>query len=179
MSEELNQKISQLLDDDLNSEDALALLQKMQVETALQRKMGRYEAMSHVLKAEAFIPVQVGFAQRISAEIEKEPTFLVARRQSRNRPYWALSALAASVMIVAVLLVQQHRLRPVPAMAVAETEDPAALGQQPLLYVRNVQSEPVVASRMAEYLQAHNSSRYIDGTVNLQPYAQVVSYSQE
>ena len=187
MTEELNQKISQLLDDDLSCEDALDLLRRLQEQPELQHKMSRYEAMSHVLKSEAFIPVQPGFAQRISAEIKKEPTFIVARRTSFAPPYWTLSALVASVMIVAVWVSQEeHQLSRSAGstLVVAKTsEDPTML--KPLkvvpssgVYGQDLQPYPG-ALRLAEYLQAHNSSRYIDGSVSLQPYARVVSYSQE
>ena len=185
MTEELNQKISQLLDDDLSGEDALALLTKLQERPELQLKMSRYEAMSHVLKSDAFVPVQPGFAQRISAEIKKEPVFIAARRRPKAFSYWGLSALAASVMVVAVLVSQeQHHSGPSANSAVllAKTEVPVTLEQQAapqsVAYAQSSEPDPV-ASRLTEYLQAHNSSRYIDGTVSLHPYAQVVSYSQE
>lgn len=186
MTEQLNQKISQLLDDDLSCEDALDLLKRLQQQPELQCKMSRYEAMSHVLKSEAFIPVQPGFAQRISAEIKKEPTFIVARRRFLAPPYWTLSALVASVMIVAVWVSQEER-RQNPsagsALLVAKTADkPLKLkprtGPPAVASDQHSQSQPE-ASRLTEYLQAHNSSRYIDGTVSLQPHARVVSYSQE
>lgn len=185
MTEELNQKISQLLDDDLSYEDALNVLTRLQKQPDLQRKMSRYEAISHVLKSEVFIPVQPDFTQRISAEIDKEPTLMVARRKSSVRSYWALSALAASVTIVAVWVSQQERQSSPPAgsaLMIAQAEKPREVQQREAspsaVYDQPSRPDPV-ASRLTEYLQAHNSSRYIDGTVNLQPYTQVVSYSQE
>jgi hypothetical protein len=45
--------------------------------------------------------------------------------------------------------------------------------------VETVETSPAAASRLNKYLQAHNSSRYIDGSANLYPYARVVSYNQE
>ncbi|MGR9114883.1 MAG: sigma-E factor negative regulatory protein [Gammaproteobacteria bacterium] len=185
MTEELNQKISQLLDDDLSYEEALDVLTKLKGQPELLRKMSRYEATSHVLKSDAFIPVQPDFAQCVSAAIDKEPTFLAVRRRPLAYPYWALTALAASVMIVAVLVTkQEHQFEPpvAGALMLASTEKPEAQSQQvqvqSVMHDQNSQPDPI-ASRLTEYLQAHNSSRYIDGTVSLQPYAQVVSYSQE
>ncbi|MGR9044348.1 MAG: sigma-E factor negative regulatory protein [Gammaproteobacteria bacterium] len=188
MTEELNQKISRLLDDDLSCEDALDLLMKLQGEPELQCKMSRYESMGHVLKSEAYIPVMPGFAQRVSSEIKKEPTHLATRRHISVRPYWAFSALAASVMIVAIVVSQRDIIRPQgsstkASLLMATTESPAPLEQKKvppsIVYDQHMQSHQSATRRLTEYLQAHNSSRYIDGTVSLQPYVQVVSYSQE
>ena len=89
-------------------------------------------------------------------------------------------------MIIAVWVSQeehQQRRATGSTLLVAKTsEEPATLKslKVPPAVVYDQHSQPYpVASRLTEYLQAHNSSRYIDGTVSLQPYARVVSYSQE
>ncbi|PKM13314.1 MAG: hypothetical protein CVV13_01820 [Gammaproteobacteria bacterium HGW-Gammaproteobacteria-3] len=187
MTEPLNQKISQLLDDDLSREEALDILMKLQKQPVLQRKMRRYEAISHALKAEAYIPIQPGFAQAIAASIDEEPVSLPMRRPLAKPSFWMLPALAASLMAVAVLMPQEtHRYDrpPTKPVAIAGNNIESIMLTEPaapvsMAKVETVETSPAAASRLNKYLQAHNSSRYIDGSANLYPYARVVSYNQE
>ncbi len=55
MPEDLNQKISQFLDNELDHVQALNLLNKMQLQPELQDKLNRYEAISHALKTDVFL----------------------------------------------------------------------------------------------------------------------------
>ena len=187
MSEELNQKISQLLDDDLTHQEAMDLLVKLQLQPHLRSKMSRYEAISHALKSETFIPVQSEFAQSVSRQIKTEPAYAITRRKPVQHPYFTYLALAASVAVVAVLMSHrpgQPERMVKPSLMAASPAPSVEYGyrtvssSKPVTYAQN--SETYQAdSRFTEYLQAHNSSRYIGVSVNLQPYARVVSYSQE
>ncbi|MBE0434496.1 MAG: sigma-E factor negative regulatory protein [Methylomicrobium sp.] len=184
MVDELNQKISQLLDDDLNFQESLSLLKKMHAHPGLQQQLHRYEAISHVLKSDTFVPVDADFAQRISRSLQTEPVYLATRRKPFKKSYASISALAASIAAVAVLVSQginqssQPHIMPlsqsqsVTMAANAEQQD-----SQPNL--DHSSEKELTKNRFIKYLQAHNSSRYIDGAVNLQPYARTVQYQQE
>ena len=55
MSEDLNQKVSQFLDNELDNVQALNLLKKIQLQSELQDKLSRYEAVSYAMKTEIFL----------------------------------------------------------------------------------------------------------------------------
>ena len=59
MPEDLNQKISQFLDNELDHVEALNLLKKMQLQSELQDKLNRYEAISHAMKTDVFLLAKV------------------------------------------------------------------------------------------------------------------------
>ncbi|MBS3953422.1 MAG: sigma-E factor negative regulatory protein [Methylomicrobium sp.] len=195
MIEELNQKISQLIDNDLDKEEALVLLKKMKQDPVLQAKLSRYETIGHAIKSDVFLSVDCDFAARVNQAIHKEPVYLLPKRKSVFNPNIRLSALAASVALLAVLVSQGF-------LSYSSSE---SLNKPSLLIASNTESEPLNSlaqasrpvipsdrpletkagtvhssvSRFAEYLQAHNSTRYIDGGFERQPYARIVSYSQE
>ena len=79
MNEELNQKISQFLDNELDHDEALSLLQKMQSRSELINTKNRYEAISHALKTDVFLAVDPDFSAKISEAIQQEPTYLLPR----------------------------------------------------------------------------------------------------
>ncbi|MDZ4153633.1 sigma-E factor negative regulatory protein, partial [Methylicorpusculum sp.] len=96
MIEELNQKISQLIDNDLDKERALALLKKMKQDPVLQAKLSRYETIGHAIKSDVFLSVDSDFAARVNQAIQKESVYFLPKRKSLFTPYLRLSALAAS-----------------------------------------------------------------------------------
>ena len=102
MPEDLNQKISQFLDNELDHADALNLLQIMQSQPELQDKMNRYEAISHALKTDVFLAAKSDFSAKIHQQIQQEPFHLLPQRKSFKRTH-KLMALAASIAIVAVI----------------------------------------------------------------------------
>lgn len=105
MSEELHQKISQFLDNELNADEALQLLGAMQGKADLHHTMQRYQAISHALKSQVFLPVKTDFAQRIAQAVHDYDPPHAYPYEARG--YYAKSswfALAASVVIVTVLV---------------------------------------------------------------------------
>lgn len=182
MFDELNQKISRLVDDDLSYQESLSLLNKIKAQPDLQQKLQRYEAISHAIKSESFVQVDADFARRVSGSIQAEPVYLGTRRKSFIKSYASLSALAASAAALAILVFQGSDSPPHPQMmAISQPMTIAANAELPPSpqTVKN-DSEPELArKRFIEYLQAHNSSRYIDEPVSLRPYARTVRYQQE
>ena len=165
MPEDLNQKISQFLDNELNHADALTLLQKMQSQAELQDKMNRYEAISHALKTDIFLAVRTDFSAKIHQHIRQEPVYLLPQRKSFKRTH-KLMALAASVAIVVVIARLSINL-PFKAASTLQVAQQQALEPYPL------------NKRINDYLQAHNSSVYTNGEADFQPLARVTAYSDK
>ncbi len=102
MPEDLNQKISQFLDNELDHVNALNLLKKMQLQSELQDKLNRYEAISHAMKTDVFLLTKADFSTKIRQQIQKEPVYLLPQHKPFKRRHKQI-AVAASIAIVAVI----------------------------------------------------------------------------
>lgn len=189
MPEDLKQKISQFLDDELDSHQALGLLKNLQSSPELQATYKNYEAISNALKTEVFVGASADFASKIHQQIQQEPIYFLPQKKSAKPTYQCL-AIAASVAAVAVLAGRQL-LTMQPPGAVAT---PVVVAKQtpvqpaPLQIAQQQASKATVDpnpiplnKRINDYLQAHNNSVYTNGgaTTTLQPYARVTTYSQK
>lgn len=175
MPEDLNQKISQLLDNELGRDDALILLKKMKLNPDLKSKQSRYEMISHALKAEFILVPDPGFSVRVSEAIRQEPTYLLPQtKQKRTRK---MLAAAASVAVLAVIAGKGIEQRNNTIQTASVLQTPASTSSPPIEVARKPDQDPV-NQRINEYLQAHNSSVYTNGQPNFQPYARVTAYGQ-
>jgi len=190
MNKVLNKKISQFLDDDLDCDEALDLLQKMQWDADAANTLNRYEAISHALKTHELVMIKSDFSAKIAEQIQQEPFYLLPGFSlsphgptviSRHK----LLALAASVAVIAVLAVRginnpaEHRSPP-SALQVAKLRSEQA--PKPVLYAHQaVQPEEQypLNKRINDYLQAHNNSVYTNGEADLAPLASVTAYRQK
>lgn len=193
MNEELNQKISQFLDNELDHDEALSLLQKMQSRSELINAKNRYEAISHALKTDVFLSVDPDFSAKISEAIQREPAYLLPRyKKPVRRASPKLLALAASVAVVAVLATQsmnnpaehvktssilQLAQRPLAEQPVAK-QSPTKQSSQSVVNSNKTEPYPLNA-RINDYLQAHDNSVYTHGEVSPEPMTRVTAYSQE
>ena len=177
MSEDLNQKISQFLDNELNHIEALNLLHKIQSQPELQDKLNRYEVISHAIKTDAFLLTKDDFSKNVRQQIQQEPVYLLPQHKSFKRSHKQI-AVAASIVIVAVIAGrslndQSSNSRSASILQVAQhqpTEQPVHANQD---------AQHPLNKRINEYLQAHNSSVYTNGEANFQPFAKVTAYSHQ
>jgi sigma-E factor negative regulatory protein RseA len=177
MPEDLNQKISQLLDNELDHVSALNLLKKMQFQPELQDRMNRYEAISHALKTDVFLSTKADFSTKICQQIKNEPIYLLPQHKPFKRPH-KLIALAASIAIVAVVAgrsVNDNQFKSASILQVAQQQLPE---QSPVAYDNQARQYPL-NKRINDYLQAHNSSVYTNGEADFQSFARVTAYSQK
>ena len=177
MPEDLNQKISQFLDDELDHHGALYLLKTMQSQPEFQDKFNRYQAVSHALKTDTFSLTKADFSKKIRQQIQQEPVYLIPQHKSFKRNHKKI-AVAASILLFAVIA--SHNLNN------TNQHPKAASTLQVAQYQTPKQSDkPVDATqyplnkRINDYLQAHNSSVYTNGEANFQPFARVTAYSHK
>ncbi|MGJ0430119.1 sigma-E factor negative regulatory protein [Methylobacter sp.] len=180
MHEDLNQKISQFLDNELSTDETLSLLQKIQQNAELRDKMNRYAAVSHALKTDTFLSPRSDFVERISQEIQHEPVYMLPQHNKFKRSH-KISALAASIAIIAVIASQSmdhqtEQYQPSP-IEVAQSQLPEQSSDS-IVYRDQTRQYPV-NTRFNDYLQAHNSSVYTNGEVNFQSFASVTVYNRE
>jgi sigma-E factor negative regulatory protein RseA len=177
MPEDLNQKISQFLDNELDPADAMNLLKKMPLQPGLQDKFNRYQAISHAMKSDVFLLTKADFSTKIRQQIQQEPVYLLPQHKSFKRSHKQI-AVAASIVIVGVIAgrslnePEQH-FNAATTLQVAQQQLPEQSGKsvEAAQYPLN--------KRINEYLQAHNSSVYTNGEANFQPFARVTAYSHK
>jgi sigma-E factor negative regulatory protein RseA len=135
MSDILSEQLSALLDGELPPEQTTLLLKRLGREPELARRLTRFRLCGDVLRGER-VRLRADFAMRISAAIATEAPLPAAVRTMRRpgAPRWLSPltglAVAASVAIVAVLLLKQSpqldAAQPLAATAVAPTAAPVA-----------------------------------------------------
>ena len=180
MNTEINQKISQFLDDELNPVELDDLLLKMKRQSELKNKMSRYQTISEVLKKEHIILADTNFLNKIKNQVEHEPHhFLPKQIEKKERGYFwqkAGLALAASAVCVAVILSQQTGYQ-----SSQKTQQIIVKNQieEPAVQLAAKKTKPVQHQRLKAYLQAHNDDLYTHGSLNTHPLARVTGYEQE
>ena len=181
MAEDLNQKISQFLDNELDYVQALNLLKKMQLQSELQDKLNRYEAISHAMKADVFLLAKVDFSTKIRQQIQKEPVYLLPKHKPFKRSHKQI-AVAASIVIVAVIAgrnINDPNQHSKTASIVQVAPHQLAEQSSNSVVYKNQAAQYPLNKRINDYLQAHNTSVYTNGEANFQPLARVTAYSHK
>ncbi|NOT10942.1 MAG: sigma-E factor negative regulatory protein [Methylococcaceae bacterium] len=186
MHEDLNQKISQFLDNELDLDEALSVLHKIRTQSELKAKMSRYEAIHHVLKSDVFLYPSADFSEKVSQYIEKEPSyflpknqFLVAQKPINRRN--KVLALAASVALVVFISAQSiHTNNKSQTATTLQLAEQKRIEQSPkLMGDPNQNDQYPINARINDYLQAHDSRVYASDEANFRPFATVSAHSRE
>lgn len=193
MQDNMNEKISRLIDGDLDHAETLELLKKIQTDESLRLKLWCYQTISQTLKSDVNCHAGSDFSRKVFQDIQQEPPhFLPQISQAKTLPQTPKTqqqhgrmwlAVAASTVAAAVLVAQAIRneqntgnIQSITAMASPQLALPAS-------YPSSTNSKPVnrrpLNAQFNEYLQAHNSSVYINGEAEFQPYARVASFGRE
>jgi len=166
MSEDLNQKISQFMDNELEHSEALLLLATLKAQPELQHKLTRYSAISHALKSDVYVNVQNDFSDKIAQCIKQEPVPIVLKPVPFKKTYQWL-ALAASMAIIAFIVKQSFN---------SQLFKPAATLQ---IAQRWLPEQSDLNKRISLYLQEHAADAYVQEEGNVKPYAKVTTYNQK
>jgi len=167
MQEQHKEKLSLLLDDQLDSAQALALLKAVRQDAALQAKLQRYSLISQAFKSEQCSVARLDFADKVRQQLDREPIYFLPHRKATGQLKKAGLAVAASVAL-AVVWISTHQFEKLPG-AYAGVNTVAQ---------RSVEAEQMNA-RFKEYLQAHDNVWYVSNNVGVQSYAHVASYQQK
>ena len=167
MQEPINEKISLLIDGDLESDKALTLLKAVQADDVLKSKLQRYQLMSQVLKNEDCLLLDRKFTDKIHQQIRQEPTYLIPSKTSKINWQKAGLAVAASVTLAVVCVVNQ----------IDRSSNAYSEPQMALIAPQPIQADAAFV-HFDEYLQAHDNDVYVNN-VRVHPYAHIVGYQQE
>ena len=199
MPENLNQKISQFIDNELDEVDALYLLNKMQFKPELQGKLNRYQTIGQVIKGDIGLVPEADFVKKISLQIQREPTYLLPKAKVEPEVkvekinYKKPAAIAASLFIAAILVGHSvtDRTQPTKVMSSLQVADNKEVKPQETKVLEEADFQPIAAQAIAkvsenplnkqisDYLQAHNGNLDANNEPGFQPYARVSSYNQE
>jgi sigma-E factor negative regulatory protein RseA len=181
MNHTLNQKISQFLDDELSHEESISLLQEMQMNTELINRKNRYEAISHALKSDAFLTVSTDFSAKIAEQIQHEPHYFLPQKKMITNGQ-KIFALAASVAVVAVLVGRNindpaERVKTSSILQLAQLQQSKQVTKT-VAETSKSDTYPL-NKRINDYLQAHNSSIYVNDDPIAGSMASVTAYKQK
>lgn len=167
MQEQLNEKLSMLVDDQLESQQARELLKSLRDDAHLQAKVRRYHLISQAIKNDSCLTAGDDFAQQIHQKLRDEPVYLLSRK-AKPSVGWQKTlglAAAASVAMVAVLVFansEKHTQTYERSQSLAAAHAPATDN-----------------AKFKEYLQAHDNTWYVNNNVGVQQYARLAGYQQK
>jgi len=168
LDEKLPEKLSLLLDGELNKDESLKLLDLVETDPELKRRWRRYCVANAVLQEKSAIVPDKRFVERVSTAVAKEPTILAPPAKARIREKVVTRALAAVLAMVAVL-VGKSFLEHSPtdgAHLIAKAQQGTVLADG------NASS---MDPDFQDYLVLHNETAYLAGAQGMLPYARLVS----
>ena len=181
MHDEINQKVSQFIDDELPHHEALQLLTEIKKQPELDARLQRYEVASAILKNHPANLVSTDFAEKINQAVQQEVIYFLPKKTAKSTYFKSALAVAAGVAGVAVLVSNNvPKLTDVKqeSYVIAENiaNQPIPLARKSpvkVIYRKPTSSDP----RFNRYLQAHRGNLYtIDS--GAQTYATLAGYGQ-
>lgn len=192
MQENLEEKISMLLDNELSSKEVILVLEEINKNDKLKEVWHRYNTIRLSLAADGYTNIAAQFNNQIAEQIGKSSFANIPLRKTNSYPKWGY-ALAAS--IVATVIFSWFQIINVP-LSTTSTKTIASIESLPRLEAfteSNISSQPLSKSiarpafdrqiqtldpRFEDYLVTHNqvSSPAVQGML---PYARVVTYASK
>ncbi len=189
MNTEIDQKISQFLDGEMDHADLDHFLFKMKQDPDLKKKMTRYQLTGHVLRSDDVPLLKDDFLQKVNQELENDPIHFLPDREAKKRQstlwYKTSAAIAASLALMAVVLNQQALDNSIPTTQNLVQTETISLAQTvtPVRQIapvhKKVVEQPSQHERLKAYLQAHSDDIYTHGSVNYHPHARVASFGRD
>jgi sigma-E factor negative regulatory protein RseA len=173
--EDLKQKVSALIDEELDSSHAHGVIDRLVADEELKALWGRYGLIGQAIRAPSGPLAHSSFAERVSEAVRDEPVVLAPRLRRRDqnnlRHQFVSFALAASLAGVAVImgrsLVENAGLPP------AAVEQVAAQGE------KGDSPENVAQAQFDDYLLMHNETASMAGSAGMLPYVRLVSHQSD
>ncbi|WP_150049859.1 MULTISPECIES: sigma-E factor negative regulatory protein [Methylomonas] len=168
MQEHLKERLSLMLDDELDAESAASLLATVSRDKDLQAKLQRYSMISQALKENSYAVADAGFAAKVAEQLKSEPVYFLPQKRLVALPKKAAVAVAASVAMVVIgwasLSILPYQSNPFNSVSrVAQVNLPAAQSN----------------ARFKEYLQAHDNVWYVNDAVANPSHARLASYQHQ
>lgn len=169
MQQSLNEKLSLLVDEELDSLQAADVLKTLNQNQELQAKYSRYALIGQAMKHEQCSVADSAFAGRVREALSQEPVYLLPRQHKTNKSKTVGFAVAASLFLAIVGLTVFKQSKDVRL-----SENGQALVQR----AKPMEQTEQMNARFKEYLQAHDNVWYVSNNVGTQPYARLAGYHQ-
>ena len=173
MSEEIRERLSALVDGELEEAQAGELIEHVLGDSELRLAWERYYFVTDAVRNKISEVAPGNLAQRVRQDVESEPVALTQRRANRVplKPVvgLALAASVAALAVIGVYTLNREEESPSPQpLAQMATGDPVGMRW-------NV-AQPTIESRLNGYLVNH--SEYLgNGMHGMHPYARIVGYN--
>ena len=188
MADDINQKISCFIDDELNYNETLDLLKECQSNPTLRNKLNRYQTTAYSLSSKKILPIKEDFLSQVQQGISKEPLYFPTINLQPKKSYRTFMALAACVSLIALLILKPSKEKPLKVNIVSSSTMAAItilpeIDQQKTIKIASHNAQKTKQNnhhnnRFNDYLQAHNTSLYTNSAVTFQPYTQTASYEK-
>lgn len=164
MQAQQDEKLSLLVDDQLDKAQTLSLLRSMRDDAELRARYQRYAMISQALKGEQCTVAGLDFADKVQEQLRQEPVYFLPRKKTSGAVNKTSLAVAASV-VLAVLGLSIGKL---------QTQNQPHLEANTLAQ-GSAQTEQMNA-QFKEYLQAHDNTWYVNQNAGVKTYARLASY---
>jgi sigma-E factor negative regulatory protein RseA len=163
MQEQQLEKLSLLVDDQLDNSRAVPLLKSVQRDPELQAKLQRYAMISQALKGEQGAVAGLDFADKVKRQLQAEPVYFLPRKKSHDHLKTSLAVAASMVLAVLGFYAgtKQNQVQPFAEVTTA-AEHQAPADQ--------------MNAQFKDYLQAHDNVWYVNNNVGVKSYARLASY---
>jgi len=189
-NDELNQKISQLLDDDLSAGEAFSILKKMRHDAQAEATWRRYATMGYALKSQQWVIPEGRFVDRVSNALANEPIYFlppVKKEHQKERQLsfnWfdrRLLAFAASVVAVTVWVIHYwHSTENSPEAVFRAAKENNQQTTASAAKDNEHRPEPSsLNARISDYLQAHSGTYASNMPDQFQSITRTAVYPQQ
>lgn len=175
-SDEMKEKLSALVDDELNELDERRMMAALAQDAGLRRTWERYHLVRAALHRELDAPVPRDMAERVAARIALEPADVAPSRRRRTARIVGTLAMAASVAAIALAGVQWFNRPPASPAAALVAAQPAPPNIIRAGATRWDVKEPETESTLNTFLVEHNEFASSSGIGGMMPYVRIVGY---
>ncbi|OGA23825.1 MAG: hypothetical protein A3I01_02170 [Betaproteobacteria bacterium RIFCSPLOWO2_02_FULL_65_24] len=166
----MKERISELLDGELNDEEARRRIAALKADGELRQTWDTYHLIGDAIRGHLALDVSA----KVAARLADEPTVVAPARRAPERQRlrnWSLPAAAAVAAVAVVAWIAQGMLAPPPQLA---QKPQAPMAAQPASV-----ASAVPASGVANYLLAHQRYSATSAMQGVAPYVRTVSHEPQ
>lgn len=182
----MKEKLSALLDGELDQTEQELLFRKISSDPALRKTWERYLLMRSIMRNELGINLSMTLADRVFESIEREPAILAPQRRTASiRSLGRIAgslAIAASVAVVSIIGLQSIGVDDGQYQQLAQTANSQLASKAG--YIRAGETrwnnrQPGLESKLNMYLVEHNEFSPSASFRGMMSYGRVVSYDND
>ncbi|TMG75791.1 MAG: anti-sigma 24 factor [Betaproteobacteria bacterium] len=172
----MKEKLSALIDGELQGNDCQAHLGRLRTDTELRRAWDAYHLIGDALRGH----VGADFTDRVVARLQEEPTVLAPQRRkmtaAKRVAWYAMSAAASVAAVTLVVLTASSGWRAEPQLAAGPETGVSGPVTTVAASVSATDAGPLlVGVEVENYLLAHQPYSHISAMQGIVPYARTVA----